>query len=130
MYLCRRAVSIERIAPLRIQTCGLPFLRRVGRYWKPATAAAQAFGFLADRNVVDLDLPSLGLLARDGALQRALEEGGPIEDGYCLIRTGRHFWGCGLFLGPQTLLCRFPPQLRRPLADMADPEPLDRREGT
>jgi hypothetical protein len=109
IYLVRKDGHLTDVAPLRVQQVGCPFVRHVGGYLKPTTVAAQLFGHLAVRNVVDVEPDSLVILCREGELSYEAD----ITAGYVLLRAAGHMWGCSLFLPPDRLLCRLPKTIRR-----------------
>lgn len=109
VYLMRNHGHLGDVASLRVQQVGCPFVRRVGGYLKPTTVAAQLFGHLAVRNVVDIDASSLVILCREGELSLEAD----ITAGYVVLRVAGHVWGCSLFLPPARLLCRLPKTIRR-----------------
>lgn len=103
-YLIRKSPHIPGLASTRIVRAGIPFVRNAGIHMKPTTVAAQLFGSMATRNVISLDRGSLRELCTIGEIRYRLET----DSGFVFIREGKDFWGCGLFLYPDRLLCRLP----------------------
>jgi len=82
----------EILAGLKIETAGLPFLRRRGHAWKPTTAALLLFHDAVAANVVDLPAGRLDAFLRGEVLS------GPFaaERGYVAVRSDGGMLGCGL----------------------------------
>jgi len=111
VYLVRKSEHLEDIATLTVQQAGLPFIRKVAGHLKPTTVAVQRFGHLATRNVFDLE-DDLRSFVEEGELEVELDNE---EAGYIIVKSFSHIWGCGLFLPPGRLLCRFPKKIKSAL---------------
>ncbi len=83
----------------------MPFLRRVAGYLKPTTEAAQRFGRLARKNILELQRDQMEVLCHQGEIPW---KRGEVEQGYVFLVVESWVWGCGLFLDPDRLLCRLP----------------------
>ena len=102
-WLFVRTPHLENLSKLRIQTAGLLFLRKVGDYLKPTTAALQRFGRYATRNLVELDRLTLDRLRLEKKIPLKLE----IEPGYVILTCEGQIWGCALYL-PEKLISYLP----------------------
>ncbi len=119
IYILPHSGALERLAPLKIQQAGLPFLRRIGRHLKPTTWAAQRWGHLATGAVLALDPMELTSLVQQGELQgRALPDSmNSLETGFVMIRIMGRVLGLSLWIAEeQRLLCRLPKTMRAALS--------------
>jgi hypothetical protein len=87
----------EALDVFRAERTGLPLIRRVGKHWKPTTAALQAFGAHLTRGIASLSAAELERLVTEGSLRGTREE---LDEGYVAIRGPDGIIGCGLYLDP------------------------------
>lgn len=81
-----------------VERTSMPFLRRVGSYWKPTTVVLQLLAPHISRARVRLSEAELeGLVAR-GGLPRTLPGA---ESGYVAVEGPAGVAGCGLYLEPR-----------------------------
>ncbi len=122
IYIARQSSHEEYVSRLKTDFRGLPFIRKVTKFLKPTTVAAQRFGHLAKKNVMDIDQAALLTLCREKELR--LEESNATGPGYVILRLSEpsssntksgHYLGVALFLEPSRLLCRFPKSMAKGL---------------
>jgi len=111
-YLVRKSPYLAGLASVRITRAGMPFMRNAGIYLKPTTEAVQLFGCMATRNTVMLERDRMRELCERGEINMKLAT----DSGFVFIRQDDYFWGCGLFLEPDRLLCRLPKNIKQELA--------------
>ncbi len=123
IYIARQSSHKDKTSRLNTDFQGLPFVRKVTKFLKPTTVAAQKFGHLAKRNVIDIDQATLLALCRDKeiTLEKDIEA---TDSGYVILRLPEfntseghngHYLGVALFLEPSKLLCRFPKSMAQGL---------------
>ncbi len=95
--------------------CGLPFLRNVAGYLKPTTVFIQRFGYLATKNVLELNMAELTRLCHQGEILFPAPSNST-DSGYVIIKMQNHFLGAGLLLDGSRLLCRFPKAMREAIS--------------
>jgi hypothetical protein len=110
VFLLGRSNHIEKAFSLRIDSPGLPVLRRVGAYLKPTGYMVQLLGRLARKNVLDLSFRDLLSLAQGTPM--GVDD--TVSDGYVILRTGDLVAGCGLVV-ENRLLGQFPGWFRAAL---------------
>jgi NOL1/NOP2/fmu family ribosome biogenesis protein len=78
----------------KLFACGMKSFQRVGEYIKPTTRMIQVFGSLATKAVVNLEEGQLESMlgGKDLVLDPAHEEG------YVILKLGKHVLGLGLLL--------------------------------
>lgn len=108
-YLIKKSMLVKSSIIDNLQMAGIPFVKQVGRFPKPATCAVQRFGNLATKNSLNLTKENLVLLCKEGEI--VIHEN--FSSGYIIVRTGEAVWGACLFLEPERLLCRFPKNLAK-----------------
>jgi hypothetical protein len=101
--LVRDSAHLQRLASLKVQTVGLPILRKMGRHIKPTTAALQRFGHLATQHRLELSATEVRTLLQDGELALRLD----YQPGYLVLLSAGHVLGCGLYL-PDRLCSQIP----------------------
>ncbi len=122
IYIARQSRHCRVISSLNKDFMGLPFLRQVTRFLKPTTVAAQRFGHLAKKNVIEIKRKPLLSLCKEGEIR--WEKGPTITGpGYVILNLAypeshtaalrRHFLGVSLFLEPGRLLCRLPKSMAK-----------------
>ncbi len=119
IYILPRSGALERLAPLKIQQAGLPFIRRIGLHLKPTTWAAQRWGHLATKAVLALDQKALTSLIQQGELHgRALPDSmNSLETGFVMMKIRGRILGLSLWIAEeQRLLCRLPKTMRSTLS--------------
>ncbi len=129
-YLLNKSNHLEAISSLKIQQAGIPFIRRVGRFLKPTTCAAQLFGRHATRYIFDISWPQLKVLADTGSLplepsdkSSGLDGVFPVpldqqwETGYIFLRLGDGVIGVSLLvMEEKKVLCRLPKSIKRAIS--------------
>ncbi|MCS7279762.1 MAG: hypothetical protein NZ530_06900 [Thermodesulfobacteriaceae bacterium] len=85
---------LELLANLQVQTVGLLFLRRVSKYLKPTSAFLQRFGYLANKNIVELTSEEIKILKEKQKIKKDLS----LEPGYIILKKGDLILGCGLWV--------------------------------
>lgn len=114
-YLLRKADMPAGLATLSIQQAGLPLLRKVGRFLKPTTCAAQLLGRYARRGVVEIQRKELVSLAANGELPLSKPRLAGLDGGYVLLRLNLGVIGVSLLVVDEKggrLLCRLPKAMR------------------
>ncbi|MFO7767386.1 MAG: hypothetical protein R6W82_00255 [bacterium] len=81
-----------------VDRTSMPFLRRVGSYWKPTTVVLQLLAPHITRARVRLTADELDALVTDGGLPRTLPG---LESGYVAVEGPAGVAGCGLYLEPR-----------------------------
>ncbi len=85
--------------PIKDRAMGMPLIHIRSRYPKMTTAGAAAFGPLAARNVVDVDLPQLEKYLCRERIDPSPEQTAECDDeGYVIIRHRGFGIGMGLFI--------------------------------
>ncbi|UCE83387.1 MAG: hypothetical protein JSV47_02275 [Deltaproteobacteria bacterium] len=111
-FFCRRGATVwmlnkdhrlPSLASLRVQTVGLPLLRRIKAHLKPTSVALQLFGSHASKNIVSLEPEQLGDLAERKEIRGEFA----CSPGYVIVVTNSVIVGCALFL-PGRLISQFP----------------------
>ena len=98
VWVVRKGEALEEALDIfRVERTGLPLIRRVGKHWKPTTAALQAFGSHLTRGIVSLSGAELEKLFIQGSLQGTRSE---VDEGYVAIEGPEGIIGCGLYLDP------------------------------
>jgi len=98
VWAIRKSDALEEALDIfRAERTGLPLIRRVGKHWKPTTAALQAFGEHLTRGIVTLTAVELERLLIQGSLRGTRAE---LDEGYVAIRGPEGIIGCGLYLNP------------------------------
>lgn len=85
---------LELLTNLQVQTVGLLFLRKVSKYLKPTSAFLQRFGYLANKNIVELTSEEIKILKEKQKIKKDL----PLEPGYIILKKGDLILGCGLWV--------------------------------
>ena len=114
-YMLRKTNMPSALSTLSIQQAGLPLLRKVGRFLKPTTCAAQLLGRYARRGVVAIKREELVSLATDGELPLDKRRLAGLDEGYVLLRLDLGVIGVSLFVVDEKggrLLCRLPKAMR------------------
>lgn len=91
--IMRRSPHLELLASLKVQSLGLPVLRKMGRHLKPTTAALQRFGSQATRNRLELTASQVRSLLQQEVLPLRLD----LSPGYVILLHEGHVLGCGLY---------------------------------
>ena len=94
---------LQQLAPLQVESVGMPLLRRVKNHLKPTSVALQLFGNTANKNIVSLELQKLRDLVENREIKG--EFGG--SPGYVIVVTSSVIIGCALYL-PGRLITQFP----------------------
>jgi len=115
-YLIKRSPFLSGLASLRVVRAGIPFMRNSGLYLKPTTDAIQLFGYMANKNTVSLNMDQIHSMCLNGEITLRL----PFTSGFIIIKEDDYCWGCGLFLEPDRLLCRFPKNIKKELERLKD----------
>ncbi len=98
VWVVRKGDALEEaLDNFRVQRTGLPLIRRVGKHWKPTTAALQAFGSHLRRGIVSLSAAELKRLFMEGSLRGTW---GGVDEGYVAVEGPEGIIGCGLYLDP------------------------------
>ncbi len=103
MWLLTKDERLPALASLRVETVGLPVLRRVKKRFKPTSAALQLFGKHATKNIVGLAPVQLKELVE----KNEIKDDFPVSPGYVIVSTETVIVGCGLYL-PDRLISQFP----------------------
>ena len=82
------------LASFKVQTVGLPVLRKMRHHLKPTTVALQRFGQQAIRHRLELTRPQLQALLRGEDLPLCLDA----EPGYMVLFYEGDVLGCGLYM--------------------------------
>lgn len=91
--LLRRSPHLEHLASFKVQSLGLPVLRKMGRHVKPTTAALQRFGSWATRHRLELSAAQVQSLVQQDVLPLQLD----LQPGYVILQHEEHILGCGLY---------------------------------
>jgi NOL1/NOP2/fmu family ribosome biogenesis protein len=91
--LVRDSSHLEMLASLKVQSVGLPVLRKMPHHLKPTTAALQRFGHQATRHRVELSAPQMQALLRGEELQVHID----VQPGYVILLYAEYILGCGLY---------------------------------
>jgi NOL1/NOP2/fmu family ribosome biogenesis protein len=111
-HFCRRGATVwmlnkdhrlPSLASLRVQSVGLPLLRRIKAHLKPTSVALQLFGRHASKNIVSLEPEQLGDLAE----RKEIKGEFTCSPGYVIVVTNSVIVGCALCL-PGRLISQFP----------------------
>ena len=94
---------LQDLAPLQVESVGMPLLRRVKNHLKPTSVALQLFGSKANKNIVSLEPEKLRDLAENGEIKGEFGS----SPGYVIVVTGLVIIGCALYL-PGRLINQFP----------------------
>jgi NOL1/NOP2/fmu family ribosome biogenesis protein len=94
-WLLTRSPHVKELAKLSVRTAGIPVLRKMKGQLKPTTAALQAFGARATKNVVPLTREQLTQVFTQDGISLALA----IPPGYVILTHHQHIVGCGLYTG-------------------------------
>jgi NOL1/NOP2/fmu family ribosome biogenesis protein len=94
---------LQDLAPLQVESVGMPLLRRVKNYLKPTSVALQLFGSKANKNIVSLEPQKL----RDLVENREIKGEFCNSPGYVIVMTSSVIIGCALYL-PGRLITQFP----------------------
>ena len=97
---------LPSLAALRVESVGLPLLRRIKAHFKPTSVALQLFGGHASKNIVGLEPDQL----RDLAENKEIKGEFACSPGYVIVVTNSITVGCALFL-PGRLISQFPRHL-------------------
>jgi hypothetical protein len=97
---------LAALASLRVESVGVPLLRRVKTHLKPTSAALQLYGKYSTDNIVKLEFVQLAELVEKKELNGEF----PVSPGYVVISTKGVFIGCALYL-PGRLVSQFPRHL-------------------
>ena len=106
IWLLSKDDRVQDLASLRVESVGLPFLRRVKTHLKPTSAALQIFGRHASKNIVNLDSTQMKELAE----RKVIKGEFPVSPGYVIVATEGMFIGCALYF-PGRLISQFPRHL-------------------
>ncbi len=93
-WLFPRTEYLDKLNFFHVQTVGLLFLRKVSRYLKPTSAFLQRFGYLAKKNVVQLNSQELRHLVEKNKIPYSLDT----EPGYVILKYNDWILGCGLYI--------------------------------
>jgi NOL1/NOP2/fmu family ribosome biogenesis protein len=94
--LSREVRDPADLATLKIVSAGIPFLRKVQRWWKPTTSCLRILSPWIRFNRVLLSRGEAWRLLREGRL--SLTPDSQVSDGYVLVETPEGVLGCGLLL--------------------------------
>ena len=94
---------MQNLAPLQVESVGMPLLRRVKNHLKPTSVALQLFGSKANKNIVSLEPQKL----RDLVEYKEIKGEFGSSPGYVIVVTGSVIIGCALYL-PGRLITQFP----------------------
>jgi hypothetical protein len=91
--ILRRSPHLHQLASFKVQSLGLPVLRKMGRHVKPTTAALQRFGTRATRHRLELSAAQVQSLLQQEVLPLRLD----LQPGYVILMHEGHILGCGLY---------------------------------
>jgi len=94
---------LRDLAPLQVESVGMPLLRWVATHLKPTSVALQLFGPHADRNIVRLPSDQL----RDLVERKEIKSEFAGSPGYVIVASNSVIIGCALYL-PGRLISQFP----------------------
>ncbi len=109
-WLFPKTPHLEKLKSLQVQTVGLLFLRKVSRYLKPTSAFLQRFGYLANKNIIELPEEIIKKLKEKNKVEVEFN----IEPGYVVLKDKNWILGCGLYLSGK-LLSYLDPKLTKNL---------------
>ena len=106
VWLLSKDDRLAALASLRVESVGVPLLRRVKTHLKPTSAALQLYGKYSTENIVQLEFVQLAELVEKKEIKGEF----PVSPGYVIISAKGVIIGCALYL-PGRLLSQFPRHL-------------------
>jgi NOL1/NOP2/fmu family ribosome biogenesis protein len=91
--LVRESPHLETLASLKVQSVGLPVLRKMPHHLKPTTAALQRFGRHVTRHKLELSTSQMQALLQNQELSLHID----VQPGYVMLLHAGHVLGCGLY---------------------------------
>ena len=104
VYLLSEGGPPERISDLRIQSAGIPVLRRVAGRLKPTSHGLQLLGPFITKGAADVDRDELERLSAG----EWIEKDPGVSPGYVAVRFEGRVVACGVFLEGKGLALRAP----------------------